>query len=194
MAATTEFLDCEVPVFFATSEGQTRRIAERLAAALHGHGIGSRAIDVAGADAALIDWTRVRGALVGASIHVGKHQKTADRFVRAHVSDLNRVPSAFFSVSLAAASKNEKEVDAAEALARAFPAARGWTPEIIVSLAGRLAYREYGILIRWMMKRIARKEGGPTDTSRDHELTDWTQVEQLARDMAQRIRAREAVA
>ena len=194
MAATTEFLNCEVPVFFATSEGQTRRIAERLAAALHGHGIDSRAIDIAGADAALIDWTKVRGALVGASIHVGKHQKTADRFVRAHVSDLNAVPSAFFSVSLAAASKNEKEVDAAEALARAFPAARGWTPETIVSLAGRLAYREYSILIRWVMKRIATKEGGPTDTSRDHELTDWARVEQLAREMAQRIRAREAVA
>ena len=194
MPATDEFLNCEVPVFFATSEGQTRRIAERLAAILHDLGMDSRAIDVTGPDAALVDWTKVRGALVGASLHIGKHQKTADRFVRAHTSDLNAVPAAFFSVSLAAASKNEKEVDAAESLARAFPAARGWTPGLIVSLAGRLAYRQYGLLIRWVMKRIARKEGGPTDTSRDYELTDWTKVEQLARDMAQRIRAREAVA
>jgi menaquinone-dependent protoporphyrinogen oxidase len=194
MPATDEFLNCEVPVFFATSEGQTRRIAERLAAALHGHGIDSRAIDVAGPAAAQVDWTKVRGALVGASLHIGKHQKTADRFVRAHAFELNTVPSAFFSVSLAAASKNEKEVDAAESIARAFPAARGWRPEMIVSLAGRLAYREYGLLVRWVIKRIARKEGAPTDTSRDYELTDWTQVERLARDMAEKIRAREVVA
>lgn len=194
MTAGPEFFSCEVPVFFATTEGQTRRIAERLAAAFHGHGIDSRAIDVADPDAALVDWTKVRGALVGASLHLDKHQKTVDRFVRAYASDLNAVPSAFFSVSLSAASKNEKEVDAAESLARAFPAARGWTPEMVVALAGRLAYREYGLLIRWVMKRIARKEGAPTDTSRDYELTDWMQVEQLARNMAQRIRAREAVA
>jgi menaquinone-dependent protoporphyrinogen oxidase len=193
MTATNEFFNCEVPVFFATTEGQTRRIAQRLATVFHGHGIDSRAIDVAGPAAALVDWTKVRGALVGASLHIGKHQKAADRFVLAYASDLNAVPSAFFSVSLSAASKNEKEVDTAESLARAFPAARGWTPELIVSLAGRLAYREYGLLIRWVMRQIARKEGAPTDTSRDYELTDWTQVEQLAHEMARRIHTREAV-
>jgi menaquinone-dependent protoporphyrinogen oxidase len=136
----------------------------------------------------------VQGALVGASLHAGKHQKAADRFVRAHASDLNVVPATFFSVSLSAASKNQKEVDAAESLARAFPVARGWTPATIASVAGCLAYREYGFFIRWVIKRIARKEGAPTDTSRDHELTNWTQIEKLAREMANRVRTREAVA
>ncbi len=190
----TTSLSCAVPVFFATSEGQTRRIAERLAAVLHDLGFDSRAIDVAGPDAARLDWTKVQGALVGASLHAGTHQKAADRFVRAHAFDLNAVASAFFSVSLSAASKNQHEVDAAANLARAFPAARGWKPVTIVSVAGRLAYREYGFFIRWVMKRIARKEGAPTDTSRDYELTNWTQVEQLAREMAHRLRTREAVA
>lgn len=190
----TTSLSCEVPVFFATSEGQTRRIAERLAIVLHEHGFDSRAIDVAGPDAARLDWTKVQGALVGASLHAGTHQKAADRFVRAHASDLNAVASGFFSVSLSAASRNQKEVDAAESLARAFPASRGWKPATIASVAGRLAYREYGFFIRWVMKRIARKEGAPTDTSRDYELTNWTQVNQLAQEMANRIRAREAVA
>jgi menaquinone-dependent protoporphyrinogen oxidase len=192
--ATDGFLSCEVPVFFATSEGQTRRIAERVAAVLHDRGFDSRAIDVTGPDAAGVDWTRVQGALVGASLHIGKHQKAARRFVLAHASDLNAVPSGFFSVSLSAASRNQKEVDAAESLARAFPAACGWTPAMIASVAGRLAYRQYGFLIRLVIKRIARKEGAPTDTSRDYELTDWTQVETLARKMADRIRARAAVA
>ena len=194
MAIAHRTVICEVPVFFATSEGQTRRIAGRLASLLHDHGFDSRAIDLAAAEAARIDWTRVQGALVGASLHAGRHQKAAHRFVRAHTSALNAVPSAFFSVSLSAASKNRAEVEAAERLARAFPEARGWTPAIVASVAGRLAYREYGFFIRLVMKRIARKEGAPTDTSRDYELTNWAQVETLARRFAAALAARAAVA
>ena len=194
MATTNRSITCEIPVFFATSEGQTRRIARRIASVLHDLGLDSCAIDVAGPNAAIIDWTNVRGALVGASLHAGKHQKVAERFVKAHAVDLTSVPSAFFSVSLSAASKNAKEVVAADKLARAFPNACGWRPARIVTVAGRLAYREYGFFIRWVMKRIAKKEGAPTDTSRDYELTDWAEVDALARDMAKRIHTRAAVA
>src|SRR5262245_11978796 len=123
MDTTNRSLICEVPVFFATSEGQTRRIATRLASVLHDLGLESRAIDVAQPGAADIDWTCVRGALVGASLHAGKHQKTAQRFVRKEAAKLSRIPSAFFSVSLSAASKNPEEVEAAKNLAKAFPAA-----------------------------------------------------------------------
>jgi menaquinone-dependent protoporphyrinogen IX oxidase len=35
-----------------------------------------------------------------------------------------------------------------------------------------------------LMRRIARKEGRPTDTRRDHELTNWTDVTALATDIA----------
>ncbi|HET7033531.1 MAG TPA: flavodoxin domain-containing protein [Casimicrobiaceae bacterium] len=194
MATTNRSFICEVPVFFATSEGQTRRIATRIASVLRDLGIESCAIDVAGREASDIDWTHVRGALVGASLHAGKHQKVAERFVRAHAVDLTTVPSAFFSVSLSAASKNAKEVVAADTIARAFPAACGWMPARIVTVAGRLAYRQYGFFIRWVMKRIAKKEGAPTDTSRDYELTNWEDVDALARDIARRIHTRAAVA
>jgi menaquinone-dependent protoporphyrinogen oxidase len=189
-----ETIRCEVPVLFASSEGQTALIAIRLAEVLHAHGLDSQAIDVSTPEAETIDWSRVRGALVGASIHVGKHQKSASRFVHTHAADLNRVPSAFFSVSLAAASKNPPEVAEAERLARAFPAAHGWTPLRILSIAGRLAYREYNVFIRFVIRRIAKKEGGPTDTSRDHELTNWEEVERLGREMAAAIHSRVAAA
>jgi menaquinone-dependent protoporphyrinogen oxidase len=158
------------------------------------YGLDSQAIDVSTPEAQAIDWSRVRGALVGASIHIGRHQKSADRFVHAHAAQLNAVPSAFFSVSLSAASNNRNEVEAAERIARAFPAAHGWRPSIVLSVAGRLAYREYNFLIRYVIKRIAKKEGGPTDTSRDHELTNWADVEHLGREMAAAIQRRAAVA
>jgi menaquinone-dependent protoporphyrinogen oxidase len=107
---------------------------------------------------------------------------------------LNQVPSAFFSVSLSAASKDPAHVAEAERIARAFPAEHRWTPAIVRSFAGRLAYREYNPLIRFVMARIARKEGGPIDTSRDHELTNWDEVDRLAHTMAETIHARVATA
>jgi menaquinone-dependent protoporphyrinogen oxidase len=63
---------------------------------------------------------------------------------------------------------------------------------VILSVAGRLAYREYNVLVRFLIKRIAKKEGGPTDTSRDHELTDWDAVDRLGREMADAIHAKVA--
>lgn len=189
---TSRTVTCEVPVFFATSEGQSRRIAGRIAAELSREGFTSCAIDMASLEAEELDWAQVLGVIVGASIHAGKHQPVADRFVRRHVLDLSRVPSAFFSVSLSAASKNPLEVQAAENIANRFPAARGWTPSVVASIAGRLAYRQYGFFIRWIMKRIARKEGAPTDTSRDYELTNWDRVDAFAHDLAGRIHGRVA--
>ena len=191
---SAEPLRCEVPVFYATTEGQTRRIAERLATALRGHGLDSRAVNVRTREARAIDWARVRGALVGASLHARGHQRAARRFVRAHAGPLNGIPSAFFSVSLSAASRNPAEVEAAARIARALPAAHGWTPAIVESIGGRLAYLEYGFLKRLVMTRIARKEGAPTDTSRDYEYTDWAQVDRLAADMAGRVQGNAAAA
>lgn len=171
---------CDVPVFYATTEGQTRRIAERIADVLNDAGVASRAVDVAGPDAEQIDWGRVRAIVLGASLHQGKHQPAADAFVDAHAGDLNAHPSVFFSVSLSAASNRAEEVRAARELAEAFPSAHGWTPAQVTTIAGRLAYTQYGFFKRWVMKQIARREGAPTDTSRDYELTNWTKVEQLA--------------
>ena len=55
-----------------------------------------------------------------------------------------------------------------------------WAPDHKTILAGGLPYRKYGWLMRLLMKRIVRKSGGDTDTSQNHEYTDWAQVEQFA--------------
>jgi menaquinone-dependent protoporphyrinogen oxidase len=179
---------CSVPVLYATSEGQTRRISERLAQILREQGLSSTAIEVSSAEARAVDWPHVRGAVVAASLHAGRHQRAACKVARVHAAELSAIPSVFVSVSLSAASKNEHERDAARKLADGFTTTAGWRPWQVACVAGRLAYTQYGFLIRWFMQRIAKKEGGPTDTSRDHELTDWSAVERLARDLADRVR------
>jgi menaquinone-dependent protoporphyrinogen oxidase len=79
---------CEIPVFYATTEGQTRRIAKRLAAILENRGFDSQAIDVGTPDAWRVDWSHVRGAILGASVHRGKHQPAALAFARTHAREL----------------------------------------------------------------------------------------------------------
>jgi len=171
---------CEAPVLYATTEGQTERIARRIADGLRPAGLSSEAIDVGSDAAARIDWKQVRGALLGASLHAGSHQKRAREFAFANRDHLNGCPSWFFSVSLAIRSTNPKEVSEAHRLAQAFADASKWRPRNVACFAGRLAYTKYGWFIRWFMQRIARKEGGSTDTSRDHEYTDWAAVDAFA--------------
>jgi menaquinone-dependent protoporphyrinogen oxidase len=173
----------ELPVFFATTDGQTRRIAEAFAAHARSLGIDSHAIDVTSPRARGFSWAGVRGVVLAASVHAGAHQPEAEGFVRRNLAELNARPSLFLSVSLAICSKLPHEADAARAIATAFPAHLGWRAGRVVCVGGRLAYTQYGLLKRFVMRRIAAKEGGPTDTSRDHELTDWEQLRTVSSEL-----------
>jgi menaquinone-dependent protoporphyrinogen oxidase len=176
-----------VPVFYATSEGQTKRIAEAIAASLRYEGLDSEAVQLS-ASTPSPDWTHISGAVVGASIHAGRHQREACAFVKREAPQLGLRPSAFFSVSLAAASRNPNEVDRAWGIAISFVRSMDWEPRRLACFAGRLAYTQYGFFKRWMMKRIAAREGAATDTSRDHEFTDWASVRAFARGVASDVR------
>jgi menaquinone-dependent protoporphyrinogen oxidase len=40
-------------------------------------------------------------------------------------------------------------------------------------------YRRYNPLVRFVMKRIARKAGAPTDSSRNYDFTDWPAIDRF---------------
>jgi menaquinone-dependent protoporphyrinogen oxidase len=50
--------------------------------------------------------------------------------------------------------------------------------------AGAINFTEYNWLLRAYMKYAAKLNGGSTDTSRDHEYTDWHQVDGFASSIA----------
>jgi menaquinone-dependent protoporphyrinogen oxidase len=178
---------CEIPVFYATTDGQTRRIADVLAGHLREAGVDSQAIDVTSDRAASFSWDRTRAAVLAAPVHGGSHQREAESFVRAHLLEFNERPSVFLSVGLAICSSVPRDADAARATAERFPVQLGWKTARVVCVAGRLAYTQYGLLKRFLMRRIAARSGGSTDTSRDHEMTDWNQVRTIATDLAGRL-------
>jgi menaquinone-dependent protoporphyrinogen oxidase len=122
--------------------------------------------------------------MVGASVHQGRHQAAVSHFVSANLDTLQRVPTAFFSVSLAAASPDADDRAGAEKLIETFVEQTAWHPTLTRTIAGALLYTEYDFLRRWTLKLIMRHEGGPTDTARDYELTDWDDVVRFARQFA----------
>jgi menaquinone-dependent protoporphyrinogen oxidase len=177
----------KVPVFYATTEGQTGRIAEQIASTLRQQGLDNELLDLSREGAARIDWANVRGVVVGGSIHGGRHQRALTEFVERQALHLGARPSAFFSVSLSAGSRNAVEVEAARALVISFVRSVGWEPRHVACFAGKLAYTQYGLIKRVVMQFIAWREGAPTDARRDYEFTDWKAVRQFALDVSQDV-------
>jgi hypothetical protein len=70
-----------VLVIFASSEGETRRIAEHVVQYLLSRGIAARLREIEGCEGA-IDSSRYHAVVVVASIHVGRHAHEMIRFVR----------------------------------------------------------------------------------------------------------------
>jgi menaquinone-dependent protoporphyrinogen oxidase len=176
-----------VLVLYATHEGQTRRIAEHMAASLGAHGLVADAVNAAYIpDGFSLD--SYSAAIVAASVHGGRHENEIVRFVKDHVKGLERIPTAFLSVSLSEAGAEDAMAppeNRARAAADAtrmideFLAETGWRPSSIKAVAGALLYTKYNFLLRFVMKRISRQAGGTTDTSKDHEYTDWVALDRL---------------
>jgi menaquinone-dependent protoporphyrinogen oxidase len=51
-------------------------------------------------------------------------------------------------------------------------------------VAGALLYRQYGAIVRLVMRFIAMQTGATTDTSRDHEYTNWEALDRFADELA----------
>ena len=172
-------------VYYATSEGQTTKIARRIANRLATHGIEVEVVE-APAD---VDPARFDAVLVGDSIHIGHYHREMMKFLRKRREGLVDRPTGFFSVCLSIASKNEEDRAAARGFVERMIADTGWHPDRVAVFAGTCAYTHYGPLTRWVMKRIAAKEGASTDTSRDHEYTDWSAVDEFADEFADDLAA-----
>ena len=173
-------------IFYATREGHTRRIAEHIAAALRAKQVDVDVYDVR--HLALLDWSRYAIACVAASVHVGHHEREMIDFVTRHRAELERLGAVFLSVTLSEAgaedvrAPKERRTQAAADAQRmidVFVEETGWRPAHALPVAGALAYSRYNFIVRFVMKRIARKNGAPTDTSCDYELTDWAALDRF---------------
>jgi menaquinone-dependent protoporphyrinogen oxidase len=175
----------KVLVVFHTSEGQTARIAEHIAAVLRELGDDVEVHDVAGAPAP----EQFDGVIVGDSIHAVHHSKPLTRYVHDHVAVLNKLPAALFQVSLTSVNPDDEHTATAQGLVQELLERTNFDPDLVGLFAGALVYTQYGWFKRRVMRAISRREGGDTDMSHDHEYTDWQAVEQFARDVHRLVQA-----
>lgn len=171
---------------YGTAYGQTERIVRRIAdrwTAL-GHTVTLHRGDALPGG---LDLDRFDAVLVAGSVMRKKHQPYIRGFVQRHAARLNAVPSVFVSVSGAAGSALPTQRAEAEQYVAEFLNQTAWRPALTATFGGALAYTKYGWLLRWILKRIAAQSGGPTDTSRDHELTDWAAVDRFAEESASQL-------
>ena len=159
-------------VAYGTTEGQTRKIAEFIAQRVRARGHEADLVDTASASAPIVSPTYA-GALIGGSVHQGKHQSALVHFVKSNLVWLSGIPTAFFSVSLAAAGVGEDDKHDAKQALDVFIDDTGLKPGMTLAVAGALKYTQYDFFKRWIMKSISRKKGRVTDTSLDVEYTDW---------------------
>lgn len=174
-------------ILYATREGQTRRIAEHLAATARTRGFEADVIRVDKIPAGF-SLDSYSAALLAASVHLHKHEPEMMKFVTNNLASLERIPTVFLSVSLAEAGAEDPSASAerraqsaadAEKMIQAFLEETGWHPRHIRAIAGALRYSQYNFAVRFVMKRIARQAGAPTDSSRDYEFTDWEALDRI---------------
>ena len=182
-------------VVYATREGHTRRIAEYIANRLRDREYEPELIDAARAPLHL-NISRSAGAIIAASVHKQEHEIEMLNFVKRHLSDLERIRAAFLSVSLSQAgaedpnatpARRAQAAKDAQMMIDAFLTNTGWRPFKIRAVAGALLYSKYNFILRYVMKRIARKAGGDTDTSRDYEYTNWKGLDEFVDELTSSI-------
>ncbi|NBB47337.1 protoporphyrinogen oxidase [Rhizobium sp. CRIBSB] len=158
-------------VGYATIEGQTRKIAEAVAASIEAAGDRALLFDISSGGEYAIG--HPEAAILCAPVHAARYPAAFVNFVRQEAPWLRDVPTAFVSVSLLIRSEFDEERDEARHFPQGLFDETGWKPRHVHHAAGALRYTEYDFFKRWIIRRMAEHEKAPTDVSRDHEFTDW---------------------
>jgi menaquinone-dependent protoporphyrinogen oxidase len=160
----------KVLIVYASTEGQTRKIASQIAAQVgeSGHDVRLEDITRTPKDIRPGDFGAV---IVAASVHQEKHQEDIETFVTTSRSVLATRPTLFLSISLAAAFEDSR--GNAEAYIANFLRSSGWVPDRHLAVAGALRSAEYDYYQQQILEHIVLKDRDVIDVGRDYEFTDW---------------------
>lgn len=172
---------------YASHDGQTRRIAERIAARLEGAGFAAALTDLGARQPEAAEVADAPAVVVLAAIRYGHHLPPARAFLTRHRDRLADKPLAVLSVNLTAR-KPEKRTLEGNAYLRKWMAQARLRPQVAAAVAGMLDYPRYGWFDRMMIRLIMKITGGPTDPKAKVEFTDWAAVDGLADDIARLVR------
>ncbi|MEK6555213.1 MAG: flavodoxin domain-containing protein [Bdellovibrionota bacterium] len=171
----------KILVAYYTKNQQTKKIAEfiRTALVVRGHAVALR--DIEKCEVVVEDFDAV---IAGAPVYVGQYPRAFKKWAFKNSAELVRRPSAFFSVCLGILQK-DPEVQAQERkFVEDFFRATDWYPQLWSIFAGSLKYSKYNWLVKAIMETISARAGSLTQSDRDYEFTDWSEVKRFTIEFA----------
>lgn len=170
-------------LFYATHDGQSRRIADKIWGNLARKGINATLVDLSCGIQSASNWQSSDMIVLISAVRYGMHLPAANGFISEYVKLKNPPPLALVSVNLTARKPNRKT-------AQENPYLRKWikrcklSPAMAVAFAGRLDYPDYGWFDRLMIRLIMKITGGVTDPQARVEYTNWDEVNLFADEIA----------
>jgi menaquinone-dependent protoporphyrinogen oxidase len=170
----------KILLVYGTTEGQTKKIAEFLKAEFerlkYTVVLCDATVDPPGAEG-------FDAILVGASLHLDRYQTAIAFYIHKYKTALNAKCTAFFSVSLIAATDDIMLWKEMEDTTTKFLEAAGWKPSIVEYVAGALLYTRYDFFKKLIVRQMAKKSYGNSTKIHDKEYTDWVKLRSFVQKM-----------
>lgn len=169
-------------IVYATTEGQTQKIARFCADELTRAGHSVELLAAADADAP--DPARHTSAILAGSVHAGAYQGSLVDYAAKHATVLNGMKTLFLSVSLSAAGDDTGDWDGLRRIVEEFTSQTGFTPGRVEHVAGAFRFTQYDFLKSWAMRWIAAQRKQTVDPKADKEYTDWARLAAVLKEWA----------
>ena len=171
----------KILIIYSTTDGQTFLICEKIKSILQKKDqVELVSInDIYGKNISNFD-----SVIIGASIRYGKHSSKVIDFVKKNKTVLSYKKTSFFTVNVVAR-KHEKNTPETNPYMLKFLKKTNWEPNNKAVFAGKIDYPKYGFIDKQIIRFIMILTNGPTDTSKSYEFTDWSKVDQFAREISE---------
>ena len=170
-------------IIYSSTDGHTKTICDKIINFLND---GSLVKLVSLDEAAKFNLIEYNKIIIGDSIRYGKHSKKLYKFIKLNKKILEEKKSTFFSVNVVAR-KPEKNTPDTNPYIKKFLKISKWKPERIGVFAGKVDYPNYNFFDKYIIKLIMFITGGPTDTSQSYEFTDWSKVDDFAKELSVKL-------
>ena len=166
-------------IIYSSTDGHTKTICKRIIDFLKD---GNKARLVSLDEAKKLNLSEFDKIIIGASIRYGKHSEELYKFIEINKNILDEKESVFFSVNVVAR-KPEKNTTDNNPYIKKFLKISKWKPKKIGVFAGKVDYPNYNFFDKYIIKLIMFITSGPIDTSQSYEFTDWSKVEDFAKEL-----------
>ena len=166
-------------IIYSSTDGHTKTICKRIIDFLKDR---NKTRLVSLNEAKNLNLSEFDKIIIGASIRYGKHSEDLYKFIELNKNILDEKESIFFSVNVVAR-KPEKNTPDSNPYIKKFLKISKWKPKKLGVFAGKVDYPNYNFLDKYIIKLIMFITSGPVDTSQSYEFTDWSKVEDFAKEI-----------